>query len=55
MTLFNSYYGDKGVHTFPKGINTKANVIARLVFELTCYDLVVEHFSYDATATRHYY
>ena len=29
---------DKGVHTFPKGICPKVNVIARLEYELAYYD-----------------
>ena len=35
VVLFNSYRGDKVVHIFRKGINTRVNVIARLEFELT--------------------
>ena len=32
---------DKGVHTFPKGICPKVDVIARLEFELAYYDSAV--------------
>ena len=32
---------DKGVHTFPKGICLKVNIIARLEYELTYYDLTI--------------
>ena len=32
---------DKGVHTFPKGICPKVNVIARLGFELAYYNSAV--------------
>ena len=35
--------GDKGVHTFPKGISSKVNVIARLVFELGYFEVAVQH------------
>ena len=38
--------GDKLVHTFPKGISLKVNVIARLEFELTYYDAAVQHISH---------
>ena len=33
---------DKVVHSFPKGISPKVNVIAQLGFELTYYDLAVQ-------------
>ena len=36
---------DKGVHTFPKGICSKVNVIARLEFELAYYDSAVRRFN----------
>ena len=39
--------GNKGVHAFPKSINPKVNVIAKLKFELAYIDTAVEHFSYD--------
>ena len=35
---------DKGVHTFPKGICPKVNVIARLEFELAYYDSAVHSY-----------
>ena len=34
---------DKGAHTFHKGISLKVNVIADLEFELTHYDVAVQH------------
>ena len=40
--------GDKGVHTFPKGICPKVNVIARLEYELT-YDSAVHRFNHYTT------
>ncbi len=33
---------DKWVHTFPKGICSKVNVIARLEYELAYYDTAVQ-------------
>ena len=42
-----------GVHTFPKGICPKVNVIAQLEFELGYYDSTVQHFSYYTTRTLH--
>ena len=33
--------GNKGVHTFPKGISPKVNVIARLEFELAYFEAAV--------------
>ena len=38
--------GDKRVHTFPKGISPKGNIIARLEFELAYYDVTVKHLSH---------
>ena len=35
---------DKGVHTFPKGICPKVNVIVRLEYELAYYDSAVHRF-----------
>ena len=51
---------DKGVHTFPKGICPKMNVIARLEYELTYYDSAVHRFNHYTTRTplcnfRYYY
>ena len=40
-----------GVHTFPKGICTKVNVIVRREFELTYYDFAVQHFNHYTTRT----
>ena len=42
---------DKGVHTFPKGIYPKVNLIARLECELAYYDSAVHHFNYYTTRT----
>ena len=42
---------DKGVHTFPKGICPKENVIARLEFELAYYDSVVHRFNHYTSRT----
>ena len=40
---------DKGVHTFPKGICPKVNVIARLEYELAYYDSTVHRFNHYTT------
>ena len=42
---------DKGVHTFPKGICLKVNVIARLEYELAYYDSAVRRFNHYTTRT----
>ena len=42
---------DKRVHTFPKGICPKVNVIARLEYELAYYDSVVHRFNNYTTRT----
>ena len=42
---------DKGVHTFPKGICPKVNVIARLEYELVYYDSTVHRFNHYTTRT----
>ena len=42
---------DKGVHTFPKGICSKVNVIAQLEFELASYDSAVHRFNHYTTRT----
>ena len=42
---------DKGVHTFPKGICPKVNVIARLEFELAYYDFAIHRFNHYTTRT----
>ena len=41
----------KGVHTFPKGICPKVNVIARLDFELVHDDSAVQRFNHYTTRT----
>ena len=43
---------DKEVHTFPKGICPKVNVIARLEFEFANYDSVVHQFNHYATRAK---
>ena len=43
---------DKGVHTFPKGICPKVNVIARLEYELAYYDSAVHRFNHYTTRTH---
>ena len=45
---------DKGVHTFPKGICPKVNVIARLEYELAYYDSAVHCFNHYTTRTPPY-
>ena len=40
-----------GVHTFPKGICPKVNVIVRLEFELAYYDSAIERFNRYVTKT----
>ena len=40
-----------GVHTFPKGICPKVNVIARLEYELAYYDSTVHRFNHYTTRT----
>ena len=42
---------DKGVHTFPKGICPKVNVIARLENELAYYNSTVHRFNNYTTRT----
>ena len=37
------------VHTFPNGICTKVNVIARLEYELAYYDSAVNRFNHHIT------
>ena len=49
--LFSYSWEDKGVHTFPKGICPKVNVIAWLEYELAYYDSAVHRFNPYATRT----
>ena len=42
---------DKGVHTFPKGICPKVNLIAWLENELAYYDSAVRRFNHYTTRT----
>ena len=39
------------VHTFPKGICPKVNVVVRLEFELMYYDSAVQHFNHYTPGT----
>ena len=39
------------VQTFPKSISSKVNVIAQLKFELTYYNVSVQHVSHDTMRT----
>ena len=43
---YSNSWEDKGVHTFPKRIHPKVNVIVRLEFELTYYDSVAREETY---------
>ena len=44
--------GDKGVHTFPKDISWKVNVIAQLEFELAYYNSTVQQFNHYTAGTH---
>ena len=44
-------WDDEGVYTFPKGICSKVNVIARLEFELAFYDSAIQRFNHCTTRT----
>ena len=46
---FTHSWEDKGVHSFPKGICPKVNVIARLELELAYYDSAVRRFNHYTT------
>ena len=37
----------KGVHSLPKGISPKVNVISRIEFELAYSDVTVQHVSHS--------
>ena len=43
--------GNKEIHTFPKGISPKGNVIPWLEFELTTYDIAVQHINHYVMMT----
>ena len=43
--------GDKGVHTFPKSISLKVNVIVRLEFELAYYNVADQHVNHYTKST----
>ena len=48
-------FEDKGVHTFPKGICPRVNVIARLEYELAYYDSAVHGFNHYTKTTPPFY
>ena len=50
MVLFLFWKG-KWIHTFPKGICPKVNVITRLEFELAYYNFGVQRFNHYTTRT----
>ena len=54
VVLFNPYLevGDEGVHTIPKDISSKVNIIARPEFELAYYDVTIQHVSHYAMERR---
>ena len=54
VLLFKPYLGNKGLHTFPKGISPKMNVIARLEFEFASYNVTVQHVNYYTVGTYCY-
>ena len=39
------------VHTFAKGISLEVNIITQLEFELTYYNITVQHVSYCTMVT----
>ena len=47
----NHSWEDKGLHTFPKDICLKANVIAQLEYELAYYNSAVHRFNHYITRT----
>ena len=51
LLFTHSWRENKGVHTFPKGICPKVNVIARLEYELAYYDSAVHRFIHYTTRT----
>ena len=44
--------GNLGFHTFTKDISLKEHAIARLGFERTYYDVIVQHFSHYTPGNR---
>ena len=44
-SLFNSQLEDEGVHTFPKGIIMKVNVIVLMKFRLAYYNVIAHYAS----------
>ena len=51
MVLLSYRWDDKGVHTFPKCICPKVNIIARLEFELAYYNSAVQRFNHYTMRT----
>ena len=49
--LFTHSWEDRVAHTFPKGIYSKVNIIARLEFELAYYDFAIHRFNHYTTRT----
>ena len=47
--------GGKEVHTFPRGICTKVNLIAQLEFQLVYFKVAAKHFSHYAIGTSPIY
>ena len=50
-TIYPRAVENSGIHSFPKGISSKVNVIARLEFELTNNDVAVQHLSHYIMGT----
>ena len=46
VVLFNAGLGDKGIHSFLKGISLKGNAIEWIEFELTYYEFTVLHINH---------
>ena len=49
--LLTHSWEDQGVHTFPKGIFLKVNIIAQLEFEIVYYNPAVHRFNHYTTRT----
>ena len=48
-------WGDKGAHSFPKGISTKVNVIDRREYELIYFKVVIQNFGHYVMRVIYYY
>ena len=46
LTPAHNWRGGNWIHTFPKSISPKTNVMARLEFELAYFEATVQHFSH---------